>query len=38
VDDLPVYRSVSQGTYILSGAVSFLALSALLVLFFKPQK
>jgi len=37
VDDLPVYRSVSQGTYLLSGALGFLALSALLILFFKPR-
>ena len=38
VDDLPVYRSVSQSTYLLSGSVGFLSLSALLVLFFKPNK
>ncbi|MGB7874251.1 MAG: hypothetical protein WBL25_07690 [Anaerolineales bacterium] len=38
VGNLPVYRSVSQGTYLLSGAIVFLALSALLVLFVKPQK
>jgi len=38
VENLPVYRSVSQGTYLLSGALSFLALSALLFLFFKPHK
>ena len=38
VEDLPVYRSVSQGTYILSGAVGFLVLSALLVLFLKPKQ
>lgn len=37
VESLPVYRSVSQGTYLLSGAVGFLALSALLVLFFKSR-
>jgi len=37
VENLPVYRSVSQGTYLLSGALGFLALSALLVLFFKPR-
>jgi len=37
VEDLPVSRSVSQGTYLLSGALGFLALSALLVLFFKPR-
>ena len=33
VEDLPVYRSVSQSTYLLSGSIGFLALSALLVLF-----
>jgi len=38
VENLPVYRSVSQGTYLLSGALGILALSALLVLFFKPRK
>jgi capsular polysaccharide biosynthesis protein len=37
VEDLPVYRSVSQGTYLALGAVGFLALSALLVLFVKPR-
>lgn len=37
VDDLPVYRSISRGTYMLSGLVAFLALSALLVLFVKPK-
>jgi hypothetical protein len=38
VVDLPVYRRVSMGAYLLSGTVGFLALSALLVLFFKPNK
>jgi hypothetical protein len=38
VKDLPVYRSVSQGTYLLSGSVGFLALSVLLVLFIKPRQ
>jgi hypothetical protein len=38
VENLPVNRSVSQATYMLSGAVGFLALSALLVLFFKPKQ
>ena len=38
VVNLPVYRSVSQGTFLLSGSVGFLALSVLLVLFFKPRK
>jgi len=38
VESLPVYRSVSQGIYLLSGTVVFLALSALLVLFIKPRK
>lgn len=34
VDNLPVYRSLSQGTYILSGALGFLALSVLLFFLF----
>jgi hypothetical protein len=38
VEDLPVYRSISQGTYLLSGAIGFLALSVLLVLFIKPKR
>ena len=38
VTDLPVGRTVSRSTYILSGAVGFLVLSALLVLFIKPRK
>ena len=38
VDDLPVYRRISQSTYLLSGSIGFLALSVLLVLFFKPNK
>jgi hypothetical protein len=38
VDNLPVFRSVSQGTYLLSGAAGFLALSTLLILFFKSGK
>jgi len=38
VANLPVSRSVSQATYMMSGAVGFLALSALLVLFIKPKK
>lgn len=37
VEDLPVYRSVSQSTYLLSGSIGFLALSVLLVLFAKPK-
>jgi capsular polysaccharide biosynthesis protein len=38
VENLPVARSVSLSVYLLSGAVAFLALSALGVLFFlKPQ-
>ena len=37
VEDLPVYRSVSRSTYILSGMVGFLALSVFLILFFKPK-
>lgn len=36
VEDLPVNRSVSRGTYLIVGAVGFLTLSALLALFFKP--
>jgi hypothetical protein len=38
VEDLPVSRSISQGTYLLSGAIGFLALSVLLVLFIKPKR
>ena len=38
VEALPVVRSVSLSVYLLSGAIAFLALSALAVLFFlKPQ-
>jgi hypothetical protein len=37
LQDLPVYRRVSMGTYLLSGLVGFLILSALLVLFVKPR-
>jgi len=37
VEDLPVYRSLSLGTYLLSGSLGFLVLSALLVLFMKPK-
>ena len=37
VEDLPVFRSISLGTYLLSGSVGFLVLSALLVLFVKPK-
>jgi hypothetical protein len=37
VDDLSVYRRVSQSTYLLSGSVGFLALSILLILFLKPK-
>lgn len=37
VQDLPVYRRVSMGTYLLSGSAGFLVLSALLVLFVKPR-
>jgi hypothetical protein len=38
VEDLPVYRSISLGAYLLSGFGWFLALSALLVLFVRPRK
>jgi len=38
VTDLPVGRIVSRSTYILSGAIGFLVLSALSVLFIKPRK
>ena len=38
VEDLPVSRSISRSTYMLSGALGFLALSALLVLFVKPPR
>ena len=37
VKDLPVHRSISLGTYLFSGSVGFLVLSALLVLFVKPN-
>jgi len=37
VEDLPVYRSVSLGTYLLSGSIGILTLCALLVLFVKPR-
>ena len=37
VEDLPVYRRVSRGTFLLSGSVGFLMVSALLVLFVKPR-
>jgi hypothetical protein len=37
VKDLPVYRSVSRSTYLLSGTVGFLVLSILLILFIKPN-
>ncbi len=36
-EDLPVYRSISQGTYLLSGSVGFLVLGVLLVLFVRPK-
>lgn len=36
-EDLPVYRKVSLGTYLLSGSVGFLAVSALAILFFKSK-
>lgn len=38
VVNLPVSRNVPRATYMMSGAVGFLALSALLVLFIKPKK
>jgi pimeloyl-ACP methyl ester carboxylesterase len=38
VVNLPVSRKVSKASYVMSGAVGFLALSALLVLFIKPKK
>ena len=38
VENLPVHRSVSQGTYLLSGAIGFFALSTLLALIIKPRK
>ncbi len=37
LEDLPVYESVSQSTYLLSGMVGFLALSVLLILLVKPK-
>jgi hypothetical protein len=38
VQNLPVGRSVSRATYMMSGAIGFLALSALLVLFIEPKQ
>ena len=38
VDNLPVYRSVSQSMYLLSGVVGFLTLSVFLLFFVKPKK
>jgi len=38
VENLPVSRRVSLGTYLLSGSVGLLALSALLVMFIKPRQ
>jgi len=38
VEDLPVYRSISQSAYLLTGAVGFLALSALIILFIRPRQ
>lgn len=38
VEALPVSRSVSNSTYMMSGAVGFLSLSVLLVLFIKPKQ
>ena len=37
VEDLPAYRSVLQSTYMLSGMVGFLTLSAFLILMIKPK-
>jgi len=37
VKDLPVYRSISQSTYLLSGSIGFLALIGFVVLFIKPN-
>ncbi len=37
VGDLPVSRSVSQSTYLLSGSVSFMTLGVLLILFTRPK-
>ena len=36
VDDLPVSRSVSQATYMMAGAIVFLVLSVLFILFVQP--
>ena len=38
VENLPVYRKISLGTYLLAGSVGFLVLSALLVLFVNPRQ
>lgn len=37
VEDLQVYRSISQSTYLLSGSIGFLALIGFVVLFIKPN-
>jgi hypothetical protein len=37
VEDLPVHRKISLGTYLLSSSFGFLALSVLAILFFKPK-
>ena len=37
VEDLPVYRRVSRGAYLLAGSVGFFVLIALLALFVKPR-
>lgn len=37
VEDLPVYRRVASGAYLLAGSVGLLVLIALLVLFVKPR-
>jgi hypothetical protein len=37
VEDLPVYRRVSRGAYLLAGSVGFFVLIAFLALFVKPR-
>ena len=38
VENLPVYRSVSLGAYLLAGSLGFLTFCVLIVLLFKPRQ
>jgi pimeloyl-ACP methyl ester carboxylesterase len=38
VEDLPIYRSISLGTYLLASSFGVLAICMLIVLFFKPHQ